>query len=431
MLKFTFAVQKMKVADMSRAEGHNCRLHATASQLPARAWITKAGHHTIAAWDADKASEAKALAKRKDAVVGIEIVMQVGNQLDWREPPTEKHPEGKPRAKRPADLNALAKAGKAWLEAEFGADNVVSIEIHTDESTPHLQAVVVPRKGGKLQAKAWMDGPAKLAQLRERAYKAVNRLIPCDYEKGAPGGKPHDQGKAAGQAPAPGMLDKLIGWKPLKDENAQLRARVAQLEQALFSRRKAAFKATEQAAAEKRAAEAEAEANKAKQELEQAQKRVSELQAVRDLFTDNEVEQALERMQRLTEAEQQRRRDLEAADSIRAEQQRRVDDLPRVEKQEGGAAHTFARMARAAIATAGDVWQRVDWPTVEQRALHESVTRHRQDPEQAITAVLRTSPGCADEKRQMTRESELKRIATSLRPVKGARNDHDYGGPRP
>lgn len=428
MLKFTFAVQKMKVADMSRAEGHNCRLHATASQLPARAWFTKAGHHTIVPWDAAKVSEAKALAKRKDAVVGIEVVLQVGNQLDWREPPTKAHPEGKTR--KAADLNALAKAGKAWLEAEFGADNVVSIEIHTDESTPHLQAVVVPRKGGKLQAKAWMDGPAKLAQLRERAHKAVNRLIPCDYEKGAPGGKPHDQGKAAGQAPVPGMLDKLIGWKQHKDENAQLRARVAQLEQALFSRKKASFRAAADAEAKQRVEAAEAAASKAKQELEQAQKRVSELQAVRDLFTEAEIERALDRMQAMTEAELQRRRELEAAESIRAEQQRRVDDLPRIERQEGGAAYAFAKMARAAITAAGDVWQRVDWPTIERRALHEAITRGRQEPEPSLAAILRASPGCADEKQQMTRENELKRAAATLRPIKGARNDHDYGGPR-
>ena len=117
MLKFTFAVQKMKAGDMGRAKGHNCRTHPTKSQLPKRAWFTKAGHHTITEWDDEKVIAAKQLSKRKDAVVGIDIVIQVGNQLDWREPPTEKHPEGKPRAKRPADLNALAKAGKGEARA--------------------------------------------------------------------------------------------------------------------------------------------------------------------------------------------------------------------------------------------------------------------------------------------------------------------------
>ena len=87
-MKFTFAVAKMSKADIGRAQGHNLRLHETSSQLPKRAWFTESPMHTKVEWDQGKLDAASALAKRKDAVVAIEFIIQVGNQTDWREDPT-------------------------------------------------------------------------------------------------------------------------------------------------------------------------------------------------------------------------------------------------------------------------------------------------------------------------------------------------------
>jgi hypothetical protein len=373
------------------------------------------------------------MSKRKDAVVGIDIVIQVGNQLDWRDPPTKDYPEGKPKAKKPADLNALAKAGKAWLEAEFGAENVVSIEVHTDESTPHLQAVVIPRKDGKLQAKAWMDGPAKLAQLRERAYKAVNRLIPCEYDKGAPGGKPHDPSKAAGNEPQPGLIERLTGWKPLRDENAQLRARVAQLEQALYSRKKASFRAAADAEAQKRAEAAEAARDKAlKDAAEAATERDKAVQlgaalaAELDLFTPTERARAKER-----KAEQKREQERLAEQArLDQERQRRAEQLPSLVKTAGGALATFANKAKAALAAAAGDWRRVNWRSVEDDSLREAITRNRQEPQGAIADVLRHSPGAAAPGEAEKRKRELDATVGRLRPSSGPKQGRDYDAPR-
>lgn len=442
MLKFTFAVQKMKAGDMGRAKGHNCRTHPTASQLPKRAWFTKAGHHTITEWSDAKVAEAKAMSKRKDAVVGIDIVIQVGNQLDWRDPPTKDYPEGKPKAKKPADLNALAKAGKAWLEAEFGAENVVSIEVHTDESTPHLQAVVIPNKGGKLQAKAWMDGPAKLAQLRERAYKAVNRLIPCEYDKGAPGGKPHDPSKAAGNEPQPGLIERLTGWKPLRDENAALRARVQHLEQALYSRKKASFRAAADAEATKRAEAAEAARDKAlKDAAEAATERDKAVQlgaalaAELDLFTPAERTRAKERkaeqqreLARVAELERVNKAAQDQAAKLDQERQRRAERLPGLVKTAGGALATFANKAKAALAAASGDWRRVNWRGVEDESLREAITRNRQEPKRAIADVLAHSPGAAAPADLERRAKELESTVGRLRPTREQKNDYD--GPK-
>lgn len=237
MLSFSFSAAKMKKGDLSIAKGHNLRTHDTESQLPKSAWLAKEARYTFTRWNDEQAEKARSLAKRKDAVVGIEMTFQVGNQTDWREEPTKEHPHGKPK-KHPANLKAMGQQISKFLAAEFGAENVVSLELHMDESSGHFHAVVTPIKDGKLNAKHWMDGPARLSKLYERAHRHVARAVPCEYVKGRAGGLKHDPGKAAGATPPPGMFDKLLKLKPLMDENAKLKARVQQLEQMQFSREK-------------------------------------------------------------------------------------------------------------------------------------------------------------------------------------------------
>jgi hypothetical protein len=241
MLKFVFNVEKLKSHQIHLVKGHNRREgHNCASQLENKAaWFTKEGLHTFTPWNSERLAEAHKLAKRKDAVEAISIVIQVGNQADWREAANKACPEGKPKASRPVDLNALAKSSRDWAEAEFGKENVVSIEVHTDESTPHLHIIVTPIQNGKLQAKHWLDGPAALAALRSRAHAAISLAVPCEYEKGREGGAPHDPGKAAGKARSPnpqaksgkttGLIARLSGAaesenERLTKENERLQA---------------------------------------------------------------------------------------------------------------------------------------------------------------------------------------------------------------
>lgn len=282
MLKFTLATRKMKAGDLGRAKGHNLRTHDTASQLPTDAWFTEQGCHTIVSWNDELATKAANLAKRKDAVVGIELVLQVGNQTDWRDPPTKQHPNGKPKRPAPASMKKLTEAVRRWLGAEFGPDNVISIQLHTDESTPHVQCVIAPIRDGKLNAKHWMDGASKLAKLRERAHLYVNRAIPCEYEKGALGGQPHDPGKAAGGTSPPGMLDKLLHIPKLIEENAQLKARIQQLEQVQFSKEKYRHKAALLDKAEELFADAELERQKAAEARQEAENALREVRSQRN-----------------------------------------------------------------------------------------------------------------------------------------------------
>ncbi len=244
-LSFSLAIDKMQASSIGRAEGHNLRLHATESQLRKEAWFTPQGRHQVKPWRPDQLAKAKGLAKRKDAVQAIQFVIQLGNQTDWREDPEPDFPEG-----RPLDIadpiNLATKGVREWATKEFGKDNIVGIDLHTDESSPHFHIVVTPIKDGKLQAKAWLDGASKVAALRKRAWQAVNAYIACEYKPGAAGGAPHDPRKAAGQVPAPSMLDKVTGHakaKRLERENAALQEENAQLKQALFSRQKGRYSA--------------------------------------------------------------------------------------------------------------------------------------------------------------------------------------------
>lgn len=239
-MKFVFNVEKLKSHQIHHVKGHNLREgHNCDSQLENKAaWLTEQGRHTITPWNAERLADARKLSKRKDAVEAISIVIQVGNQTDWREAASNDCPEGKPKGKRPADLNALAKASKEWAEKEFGKENVVSIEAHTDESTPHFHVIVTPIKDGKLQAKHWLNGHAAVAALRSRAHSAISLVVPCEYEKGREGGAPHDPSKAAGkdkspnQQPKPekttGLLARLTG--SVEEENQRLSKENSQLQ---------------------------------------------------------------------------------------------------------------------------------------------------------------------------------------------------------
>ena len=233
MLKFVFNVEKLKSHQIHLAKGHNQREGYCASQIKNKiAWFGHDGRKTVVEWNTERLSEAHKLAKRKDAVEAISIILQVGNQTDWRDTANRECAEGLPKKTPPADQNKLANASKEWAEKEFGKENVVSIEAHLDESSPHFHVIITPIKNGKLQAKHWLNGPADVAALRSSAHKAFNLVVPCEYEPGREGGEAHDPGKAAGKDKSPnrqqkpekptGLFARLSGV--VEDENQRLLA---------------------------------------------------------------------------------------------------------------------------------------------------------------------------------------------------------------
>lgn len=289
-MKFSLAIEKKNRANIGTVQGHNNRLHATSSQLPKEAWITPEGRHEIVPFNADLVDKTKLLAKRKDAVLAVELVVQVGNQTDWRDMPTDENPYGKRKAGSSKKLNALMAGVKAAAIAEFGKDRIISIDLHTDESTPHAHIVFAPIKDGKLQAKAWLNGAASCAALRERLYNQVNKFIECEYEKGAPGGAPHDPSKAAGAPAGPkpkasSLLGKAAEALSNINEIKALKAQISGLNQqlqTLFSRlknaeKKALDEAQKRKEAEEKAAASDLAERKARREIVVLERKIKAL----------------------------------------------------------------------------------------------------------------------------------------------------------
>lgn len=61
-----------------------------------------------------------------------------------------------------------------WLSHNFGGkDNIACIMYHADETTPHLHAVVIPISDGRLNARYYTGGKARLSQLQDSYADAM------------------------------------------------------------------------------------------------------------------------------------------------------------------------------------------------------------------------------------------------------------------
>ena len=213
-MKFCFSVQKMKLGDMSAAKRHNKREHRTSSQIEDPAlWFSTKGHHSLIPWNDDRVAKARSKMTRKDAVVGLEFVIQIGNQNDYR------YSDRTPNRRGYLDeLKGSIDEIREWATKKFGADNIVSFDLHMDESTPHFHLVVTTVDAEKLNAKKWITGRASIIELRKSCHEHVNKAFPCKYSNDVPdGGKPHDAGLSVA---ADVKSKKRI--KELEEANARL-----------------------------------------------------------------------------------------------------------------------------------------------------------------------------------------------------------------
>lgn len=111
--------------------------------------------------------------RRSDAVLCIEYMITASPEWEgWND---ERQKE-------------YFKQAKEWLEQQHGKQNVVATSIHRDETTPHLVAYVVPldQDTGRLNAKKFLGGKAKLAQMQSKFAEHVKTL---GLERGIEGSK--------------------------------------------------------------------------------------------------------------------------------------------------------------------------------------------------------------------------------------------------
>lgn len=79
-----------------------------------------------------------------------------------------------------------------WLaERAGGAENIVTFNVHCDETTTHIQATIVPMYNGRLNGKKFVDGSADMTSLRSDHAERVGKK--WGLERGVEGSKAEHQ----------------------------------------------------------------------------------------------------------------------------------------------------------------------------------------------------------------------------------------------
>lgn len=102
--------------------------------------------------------------RRKDAVLCIEYLITASPEW-FLSVPQKAH-------------QTYFNGAIAWLRERHGAANVVCLNLQLDEKSPHLVAYVVPRTtDGRLSAKDFLGGRAKLSAMQTEFWNTIGRLV--------------------------------------------------------------------------------------------------------------------------------------------------------------------------------------------------------------------------------------------------------------
>jgi len=162
-----FAIMRME--KIKNFRGLSGRLdHNTRAKIPENADPERVKNNSVFGGStADVLSEFKKRMPekvRKDAVLGVEIMMTTGSEFSGN--------------KQKFLLDA-----QDWAEKIFGAENIMSCAHHFDETTPHVHMIVMPMKDGKLNAKHFIGGTRnRMAELQQDFWEKVGK--PNGLERG-------------------------------------------------------------------------------------------------------------------------------------------------------------------------------------------------------------------------------------------------------
>jgi archaellum component FlaC len=113
---------------------------------------------------------------KSNAVKAITIVLS-GSQ----------EPMNKMAKENPELFQSWVETNQEFLEKKYGKENVVSLVLHLDETTPHLQAVIVPlTPDGRLSAKEVMGNRIQMRKTQDEYAQAMK---PFGLERGLEGSK--------------------------------------------------------------------------------------------------------------------------------------------------------------------------------------------------------------------------------------------------
>lgn len=138
---------------------------------------------------------------RKNAVLCVEHLIAVSpdflhfNKDDGNyggRPTADPVASLQPNSQLDADrLIELTAHTLAWLDKRYGLENVVNVQLHLDESSPHFHATVVPvDERGRLNCRAFLGGRQLM---RDMQTSIAEEMAPLGLIRGVEGSKAHHQ----------------------------------------------------------------------------------------------------------------------------------------------------------------------------------------------------------------------------------------------
>lgn len=110
----------------------------------------------------DMESKLQNITVRKNAVLAFEVLLAASPEFFRTENLSVPGVYDEQRK------NSFVENAMQWAETCFAKENIVSAVLHVDESTPHLQLVILPiDPRGKLNASYWLDGSKKLSEMQD------------------------------------------------------------------------------------------------------------------------------------------------------------------------------------------------------------------------------------------------------------------------
>ena len=110
----------------------------------------------------DIMAEINSYLPRKNAVLGIDLFLGASPEYF--------------AGKKESDIIAWAKTSLQWAGQKFGEHNIKGAVLHLDETTPHLQLLIIPEHENKLNARYYTGGREKMRALWTEYAQAVKHL---------------------------------------------------------------------------------------------------------------------------------------------------------------------------------------------------------------------------------------------------------------
>lgn len=190
-----FRVGKLRsLSDVSAAAAHNARLRKTPNAIPGVKVVEYIDRNEISVVDRVRQIHAEISAhckknkwyERPDSVAAAEVVMSASPEYFRPDDPTKYNEFDQAR------LDAWLDVQVPWFLKEMEKENsiVVSLALHLDEATPHLQAIVVPRNHrGELSFRRVFGGDNKGEKLSDWQTRAAEPVAVLGIERGLMGSR--------------------------------------------------------------------------------------------------------------------------------------------------------------------------------------------------------------------------------------------------